>query len=378
MELIQRRTELSQNILGLCRFLRSKGMTIGPGEVKDALEGLTQIDFSSKKQLRWVLRTILAKSHAEQLIFDEFYAEYWDQLEKGVDSKIKEGDPKNHSSPQNNKPAPQPSLQSLKDWLYGNREEEEEEMASYSASTVITQKDFSAFTDDELQEVMHLIAVIAKKLARQKQRRYKQGNKGIFDIRNTVRANLRQGGEWMHLAYKLRKERRLKLLLICDVSKSMDLYSQFLVQFLYGFQQVFRHIETFVFSTHLYRITEQLQWGAFREAWLRIAEEVPDWSGGTRIGASLDELIHRHRGMLNRRTVVLIMSDGWDTGDTELLEASMEEIHKQVARVIWLNPLAGNPDYEPSVKGMQVAMPYIDVFAPAHNIESLKKVVNLL
>ncbi len=294
MELIQKRTELSQNILGLCRFLRAKGMTIGPGEVKDALEGLTLIDFSSREQLRWVLRTILAKSQAQQLIFDKHYAEYWDQLEKGVDSKIKEGDSEKRSSLSDNKPGSQLSLQSLKDWLYGNQKEEEEEMASYSASTIITQKDFSAFTDDELQEVMHLIESIAQKLALEKQRRYKQGRKGLFDIRNTVRANLRRGGEWLHLVHKHPKKRKLKLVLICDVSKSMDLYSQFLVQFLYGFQQVFRQIETFVFSTYLHRVTEELQRGTFRDAWLRIAEQVPDWSGGTRIGASLDELIQRY------------------------------------------------------------------------------------
>ncbi len=350
-------------------------MKISPLDVEEGLRGLTFIRFASPQEVRWVLRSILAKSYNEQQLFDLHYDEYWKQLDRAVDSKIKEDE--SVTTQHGTKDTP-PSLQSLKSWLYGNNEVQEEEIASYSATTVVTQKDFSAFTEDEREEVMRWIEIMAQKLAHQKQRRYKKSTQGKFDMRHTVRANLRRGGEWIHLLYKQRKQRRLKLVLICDVSKSMDIYSRFFVQFLYGFQQISHQIETFVFSTHLHRITEQLHINNFQEAWAKVSERVPDWSGGTRIGASLQTFTQEYRGLLNRRSVVLIMSDGWDTGDMDVLEESMEEIQRHVLKVIWLNPLAGNPNFQPSVLGMQTAMPYIDIFTSAHNLESLQKVVEMI
>ena len=379
MDLIQRKTQLSENIPAFCRYLRSKGLGIGPADSIAALQALTTHDFRDREGFRLILRAVLTRSVAEQRLFDQQYEEYWRNLEKAVDSKVKAGDELEQQQRATPKPDARPKALSIQNWLKGSGAQEEAEMASYSAGEVMTQKDFSTFAEEDLREVMRLITRIARSLAKRKNRRYQASRKHQrLDLRRTIRGSLRTGGEVMELAYRGRKPQRLKLVLLCDVSKSMDLYSRFLIQFTYAFQQVYKRVETFVFSTSLHRISEALRERDFAFALDRLAQEVPDWSGGTRIGASFKAFVEQYGPrMLDNRTVVLILSDGWDTGDTEILAESMRHIHQKAARVVWLNPLAGNPQFSPTVQGMQAAMPYIDVFAPCHNVESLKEVVRL-
>jgi len=148
---------------------------------------------------------------------------------------------------------------------------------------------------------------------------------------------------------------------------------------MYAFRRVVSSVEAFVFSTSLHRISAQLDHRDFVDILDELADTVPGWSGGTRIGASLDTFNqdYSHR-LVDRNTIVLIMSDGWDTGETELLADSMAYLKRKAGRIIWLNPLAGSPGYQPSVGGMQTALPYVDVFAPAYDLASLRKVVRLL
>ncbi len=380
--LIQRHTALSANILAFCRYLRSKGMPIGPAGVADALEALTHIPSKDPEEMQEGLKAVLTRSRPQQQLFDDLYKEYWENLDKAVDSKFKDGEAEGGKEQQKQaSKRKDPALQSLKNWLYGNQAQEEAtELAAYSATQVITEKDFSTFPDDELQEVMELITVIARSLATRFNRCYqRQARTGLFDLRKSIRLNLRSGGEMMELAFRQQRIRKLKMVMICDVSKSMDLYSQFLVNFVYAFQTVYKKIETFVFSTSIHRITEQLHQKSFQLALQLLSDTIPDWSGGTRIGESLASFTKDYGNkLLDKHTVVLIMSDGWDTGDIDLLEDSMKYIQRKVAQVVWLNPLAGSPTYEPHVKGMQAAMPYIDVFAAAHNVDSLRNLVKRL
>ena len=183
----------------------------------------------------------------------------------------------------------------------------------------------------------------------------------------------------MDLAHSLRRRQHLKLVLLCDVSKSMDLYSRFLIQFIYAFQNVYRRIETFVFSTSLHRITETLRKEELYSALEQLSATVPDWSGGTKIGASFKQFVEQYGlKLVDSQTVVLIISDGWDTGEVDLLEDSMHFLHKHARNVIWLNPLKGSPGYQPATRGMQAALPHIDIFASAHNLNSLRKLVRQL
>jgi hypothetical protein len=371
-ELIVRRTSLSENILGFCRYLRQKEFRIGPAEEADALLAIENVaPFANPEIFRLCLRAVLARTRGQQLVFDELYSAYWQELEKAVDSKIKE------VPEEKVKPAPAPgNFKSIKDWLNkNNKQNEEMEAAAYSAVATSGQKKFDGFSDDELTEIMRIIRRAAKPLALQFNRRKQRARRpGTFDLRQTLRRNLRRGGDILELVYNKPKKHRPQLVLLCDVSKSMDLYSKFLVQFMYGFQRVISRVETFVFSTALQRITNQLNKNSFEQTLQELSVTVPGWSGGTRIGASLQTFAEDYgRRYLNRRTLVLIMSDGWDTGEPEVMEKAMAAIHRQASKVIWVNPLAGSPGYEPTVRGLQAALPYIDLFVAAYDVDSLRR-----
>ena len=221
---------------------------------------------------------------------------------------------------------------------------------------------------------------IGKALAvRFSRRTMRSRRRGPLDLRRTMRDSLRRGGEILELAHRQRKRQRLKLVLLCDVSKSMDLYSRFLIQFIYAFQSVYRRIETFVFSTSLYRVTETLQTEELEEALDRLTATVPDWSGGTKIGESLQTFVkHYGLSLVDHGTVVLVISDGWDTGDIEALDESMHFLKQHARSVLWLNPLMGNPGYEPTTRGMQAALPHLDLLVSAHNVASLRTLVRQL
>jgi uncharacterized protein len=228
--------------------------------------------------------------------------------------------------------------------------------------------------------MMSLLRRIARQLAHQKsrlKRRAKKNNQ--LDLKRTYATNMRLGGEILRFHFSRPKDKKLKLLLLCDVSKSMDLYSRFFVNLIYAFQNAYDRVETFVFSTAVHRVTELLDNYEFDAAFDLISERVPQWSGGTTIGQCLHSFVdlHGHK-LLTKKTVVFILSDGWDTGDPVLLRQSMKDIHKNSRKIIWLNPLAGNPDFAPDVIGLQAALPYIDVLESAHNLESLKRAMKHL
>jgi uncharacterized protein with von Willebrand factor type A (vWA) domain len=250
----------------------------------------------------------------------------------------------------------------------------EEALPAYSAVEILTQKDFSTFSADELDEVSRLVVAIAKRVATRLSRRARATPHGHqMDLRRTIRHSLRRGGEIVDLFYRRRKIRKTRVVLLADVSGSMDLYSRFLIQFIFALQHTLGQVETMVFSTTLTRVTDALSEADLRQALEQVAKEVPDWSGGTKIGHSLLTFLRRHgRTLLTPRTVVLIISDGWDTGDIDVLTDAMKEIRSRAGRVIWLNPLLGSPGYEPICQGMRAALPYVDVFASAHNLESLR------
>ncbi len=241
---------------------------------------------------------------------------------------------------------------------------------------VMTQ-DFSTFCADQLEEVFRLTVQIAKRLARRISRRRRPvRRKGRVDLRRTLRANLTRG-DLIDLRFRARRRRKVRLVLLCDVSGSMDLYSRFLLQFLFALQNVFGRVETFTFSTRLTRITEYLKARSYRQV-LRRLTEVRDWSGGTRIGESLAQFNREWPTLVDRRTIVIVLSDGWDTGDPELLAAELLRIKRRAGRMIWLNPLLGNQSYEPLTRGMAAALPLVDHFAAAHNLASLRALAGQL
>jgi uncharacterized protein len=381
-ELIKRHTALSANIVAFCRYLRTEGFAIAAPEEADALKSIEILEpYGNSETLRLALKTVLTRSQLQNERFDELYNYYWKQVEKATDSKIAEQE--NSNGKQQQAPKSQdPQFQALKDWLYGAQKSDEEiDLYTYSAAETLVKKDFSHLSEDEIKEIYDIIKMIARRLARQQNRRWTKNKNGKLDIRRTLRQNMRRGGEMLEILRMKKRKQRIQLVLLCDVSKSMELYSRFLIQFAFAFQLVFRRIETFVFSTSLVKISEILRASpdysggqSFDKILKDLSENVHNWSGGTRIGDSLKDFVENYSAKdLNSKTIVLIMSDGWDTGDLDVLQENMAFIHKKASKVIWLNPLAGNITYEPTTEGMKIAMPYVDVFSAGHNVDSLKQ-----
>ncbi len=376
--LLQRQTSLPAHIIQFGRYLRTKGFDIGPSEEKELLVAYTRSVPTSFEAQKTLYKAIWIKNRKQYLIFEELYDNYWEELSKAENSKTKEIEEEKPQAQQSSQQ--QTSLQVLKKWLYGGRIEEEQEVAAYSAFEAISKKDFSSFLSGEQKELLEIIKIISKRLANKHSRRYtKTKSSAHVDLKNTITAALRKGLDINQFKYKKQQKRKVNIILICDVSKSMELYSQFLIEFMYSFQQAVHQLKTFVFSTKLLHLSNALKDSDYKKVLNNLSEQIPYWSGGTRIGESLDQFKRDYGGrLLNKDTIVLILSDGWDTGDLELLESSMKYIHKKSDRVIWLNPLASNPNYVPSTKGMEIALPYIDVFTSAHNLDSLKGVVKHL
>jgi hypothetical protein len=376
------RRALSSNLVGFCRHLRNQGLVSGIGEQMDALRALESIPLREQEPFRMALRTSLAKSTQEQEIFDEHFRKFWYVWESsGEFYRQPPGEEEERSKIHVIDERPKPTFLSIHEWMNQDSESEEvRDSAGYSPFEVDTERDFSQFGSEELNEVIALINEIGKRLATRFSRRMRHSKRhGPMDLRRTMRLSLRRGGELIDLMHHRRRRQRLKLVLLCDVSKSMDLYSRFLIQFIYAFQTVYRRIETFVFSTSLHRITDQLKQQSMDEAVARISERVPDWSGGTKIGASLKQFVEEYSlKVVDPATVVLVISDGWDTGEVEMLSESMSHLKRSARSLIWLNPLKGSPDYEPTTRGMQAALPHLDLFASAHNLNSLRDLMGEL
>jgi uncharacterized protein len=198
-------------------------------------------------------------------------------------------------------------------------------------------------------------------------------------MRRTIRESLRTGGEPIRLYRRRRKLKRRPLVVLCDISGSMERYSRILLQFIYAITNHLEKVEAFVFSTRLTRITRQLQRREVDAAMDEVTRSIRDWAGGTRIGEALKMFNYDWaRRVLGQGAIVLIISDGWDRGDVGLLSQEMARLQRSAHRLIWLTPLLGSPYYEPLTRGIQAAMPYIDDFLPAHNLASLEQLGELL
>jgi uncharacterized protein len=365
-------TDLQRNIIAYCRLLRERELLVTPSEVIDALRTADAVDLSDRDELKMALRSVLTAKPEDLPVHDATFDEFWrsrlperveEQGEEGVASEDPDAEGEERQQPQLAQGDDAP-----------DEDEEGVDMPLYSPVEVLAGRDFSTFSPDEMAEIARAILVIARRLATRESRRYRSTQRGhAVDMRRTMRRNIKFGGTVVELARKKRKIRKPRIVLICDVSRSMDTYSKFLLQFIYALQHALGKVESFVFSTRLTRVTDYFKSSDIYTALDRIAREVPDWSGGTRIGESL-KVFNRDWAMrlVNKHTIVLIMSDGLDTGDATVLEDEMEQIQRRAARVIWLNPLLGNEDYRPLARGMSAALPHVNLFASAHNLASLQ------
>ncbi|MDH3698402.1 MAG: VWA domain-containing protein [Flavobacteriaceae bacterium] len=371
----RRQTDMPSHVVQFTQYLRSQDFDISLREEFDYLKAFSKKIPTSYEEQEALCKALFVKNRKEFLRFDELYTTYWNRLALAEDSKIKE-DKKPHKNRYEN---PAVSLKALKKWLHGGRMEETEEIASYSVFESLMQKEFSLFAEQDHKDLRAVIRVLALRLANKDKRRFISSKKRHnIDLKNTIRESLKSGGEIKTFKYHRRKKKKLNLFLICDVSKSMELYSKFFIEFMYNFQHIDHNLKTFVFSTQLVHISRLLHEGDFDAVLENLSEAVPQWSSGTCIGKSLSQFITDYSRQLNKGSTVLILSDGWDSDDLDILDESMAYIQRKCLKTIWLNPLAGNPEYLPVTKGMQTCFPYIDVFMPLYNLESLKKLTQHL
>jgi len=247
--------------------------------------------------------------------------------------------------------------------------------AVYGASTQqrLKKVDFSQVSCDDMASLEELSLRLLRRMSLRRSRRLTISTlTDRVDLRRSIRRSIMYGGEPIVLAYKGRKPRKNKLVILLDISGSVNFYSLFLVRFAYALQASFQRVNTFLFSTDVVEISDMLHARDLQEALRRLSQRAAGWSGGTKIGESLRQLNQLYgRKLLSRDTIFLILSDGWDTGEPELLAAQLRTARRRVQKVLWLNPLLGLKDYQPITRGMAAALPYVDVFAPAHNLESL-------
>jgi uncharacterized protein with von Willebrand factor type A (vWA) domain len=247
----------------------------------------------------------------------------------------------------------------------------------YSGDIVLRRKPFDECTDKDLADMERLLARLAPRWAARKSRRLTPvRGRGLPDLRRSFRRAVATGGEMLSLARRGRAADEPRLVVLCDTSGSMDVHVKFVLAFVLALKRVARSTEVFAFNTSLTRLTPWLSPGKIGRTIERLAADVPGWSGGTRIGESLMEFVTTYlQPLVTSRSVVVILSDGLDRGDTTMVAGAMRALHSKARKVIWLNPLSGDARYEPTARAMQAALPFIDRLVPAHNLESLERLV---
>jgi uncharacterized protein with von Willebrand factor type A (vWA) domain len=376
--------ELSSAVARFGALLRQHGLPVTLVHVTDAVRALDHLDIGDRGELYLGLKTVFVGRPEETGAFDRCFEAFWRRTPAGEGIpgllQIPSGETGESDATLKSSGQKRESL-ALDTWSTDEDEGEDAgeplSVPAASETEALVGRDFATFGADQLDEILRLTLKIARRLARRITRRRRPvRRRGRVDLRRTLRANLTKG-DLIDLRFRERKRKKVRLLLLCDVSGSMDLYSRFLLQFLFALQSVFGRVETFTFSTRLTRITDHLRARSYRQVLRRLAE-VRDWSGGTKIGESLAQLNRDWPQLVDRRTIVIVLSDGWDTGEPELLAAALLRIKRRAGRVIWLNPLLGNPSYEPLTRGMAAALPLVDHFAPGHNLAALRDLATKL
>jgi uncharacterized protein with von Willebrand factor type A (vWA) domain len=365
---------LGRAIVEFCRFVRARGLSSSTKEILACLQALRTVNNLRFDTFKFVLRTVLCASKEEWTLFDTLFAEFWQNAEpKGGPQSRKSGNSRATLRPDR---MGENRFQTLAvDGSQSTRPAEDQGKAISGASALerLRKIDFAQVPQSDLAELERLSRRLLQRLSFRISRRLQpKKRRGIVDLRKTIRMNLGRGGDPIELSFKKQKRHRAKLVILLDVSDSMNAYSLFLLKFAYVLKTHFREVASFIFSTNLVAVSEVLRARHLAGALRILSQMTTGWSGGTRIGGSLEDFNRLYAGkLLSRNTALIILSDGWDTGGPEVLVAELQKIKRRVGKLIWLNPLLGLEEYQPVTRGMSAALPYIDVFAPAHNLESL-------
>ena len=373
-------SDLLPRLGAFARLLHDSGIEAGPRRLTDATRALTYIDLKRETDFRGALRSVFVSRKEDIPTFEAAFDIFW----APPDPRITAGAIPGRSRPLRMSPE-RAAAWSAALGLSSSQMSREQEARSvpatssgYSAEELLRQKDFEEMTWDETEQVRRLLEQAAWRVAERRTRRMRAGKTGPIDLRRSARHAIRSSGELMQLFRRRPRLRRRPLVLICDVSGSMERYSRLLMIFAYAIARR-EDLEAFVFSTRLTRITRQLRQRDLDKALEAVSKGVHDFSGGTRIGDALADF-NRHwaRRVLGHGAVVIIVSDGWDRGDPDQLTAELIHLRRSAHRLVWLNPLIGSEGYQPLTRGMAAALPYCDDFLAAHNLQALDDLGRLL
>ena len=372
--------DLLPRLGAFARLLHDAGVEAGPRRLTDATRALVFIDLKRQLDFRNALRSVFVGRKEDIPIFEAAFDIFWAPPDPRIAAGVIPG--RSRSLPL--------SPERAKAWAEAlglntsamQREQEAQEYPAssggYSAEELLRNKDFEHMTWQETEQVRRLLEQAPWRVAERRTRRLRAARTGRIDLRRSARHAIHSSGELMTLFRRRPRVRRRPLVLLCDVSGSMERYSRLLMIFAHAIARR-EDLEAFVFSTRLTRITRLLRYRDLDRSLDSVSKGVHDFSGGTRIGDAIGDF-NRHwaRRVLGHGAVVVVVSDGWDRGDPEELTAELAHLHRSAYRLIWLNPLLGSEGYQPLTRGMAAALPHCDDFLAAHNLRALEDLGRLL
>jgi uncharacterized protein with von Willebrand factor type A (vWA) domain len=375
------RAAIAGGLVVFAKLLRRAGVEVGTGAVQTAAAALGRMDADRRDEVYWALRCTLLSHRRQVEAFDSAFSAFWGEapLAAGLD-RSEAAPARGEGVAEAGEGARELSGAWPGEAEGADADEASGAGASWSPGERLKELDFAAYGPEELARARRLIERVARSLPMRRSRRARPFRSGRrVDPRRTLRESLRTGGHPMELHWQQQKQVPRKLVFVVDVSGSMEPYARPVVMFLHSARRSSRKVEAFAFGTRLTRLTRALDAGGPEASLVAVAGAVPDWAGGTRIGESLAALRRSSPGGGTLAgALVVIVSDGWERGDLPLLRAEMERLHRAAYAVVWVNPLAGDPGYEPLAAGMAAALPYVDVFLPGHNLRALEALAEAL
>lgn len=356
------------------RDLRSAGIPVTPAQLLVFLRCLSYIDLTDRTTFRAAACAALVCRREQLAIFDAVFDRFW-----ATAPTLPPRSTRVVSEDQRAAPLWALDLAGAGD-IDPDAERQPDRANTYSAIERLRHRDFGVLDGQELAAVRALLQQFVWRLPLRRRRRLTNARRGEHvDLRRTLRASLRHGGVPLQLLQRTRAQQRRPVVLLCDVSGSMERYARILLQFIFVAAQHDTRVEAFTFSTRLTRITRQLRSGRIDQALDAAVRATPDWGGGTRIGPALRTFNQEwSRRVLGRGALVLIVSDGCERGDPALLAQEMARLHRSCHRLLWLNPWLGQPGYAPRVRGLQAALPHVDRVLPVHNLASLEQLAKAI
>ena len=367
--------DLLFHVARLASTLRERAIAVRLGDEIDAVRALTLVDVGDPAEVRVALRAALRIIRSEWTAFDQVFDAWWRFSPAAPTAAPPGGAP----PPVQGGRFPVWDAERARLAETPAADRPAGELPGYSPHAIGRRKRLDEPVARERRAMERVVAALARRLATRRSRRWVPSPTGDrLDLRHSFRRAVRTEGDLVALARRTRAEEEPRLVFVVDTSGSMEAHTRFLLAFVLALRGVAPRTEVFAFNTGLVRLTPWLGSRRFRARLDRVAEQVPDWSGGTRIGESLAALVERHRSVLGSRAVVVILSDGLDRGAPALLTRAMRHIRTRARRILWLNPLLADPRYEPTTAGMQAALPFVDHFAPAHDLPSLERLARAL